>query len=40
MIIARRMRWSEHVACTEGKKGAYRVLVGRYEGKRPLGTQV
>jgi hypothetical protein len=26
-----------HMACTENRKGAYRVLVRRPEGKRPLG---
>jgi hypothetical protein len=32
-----RMRWSGHVAGLREGKGAYRVLVGRPEGKRPLG---
>jgi hypothetical protein len=32
-----RMRWDGHVACMEEGRGAYRVLVGRPEGKRPLG---
>jgi hypothetical protein len=31
------MRWAGHVACIGDKRGAYRVLVGRPEGKRPLG---
>jgi hypothetical protein len=31
------MRWAGHVARTENKRSAYRVLVGRPEGKRPLG---
>jgi len=39
MIISSRMRWSEHVAHRGGNRGAYRVLVRRPEGKRPLGTQ-
>ena len=26
-----------YVACTGGRRGAYRVLVGKHEGKRPLG---
>jgi hypothetical protein len=30
------MKWVEHVARI-GKRGAYRVLVGRSKGKRPLG---
>ena len=32
-----RMRWAGHVACMGEEKGAYRVLVGKPEGKRPLG---
>jgi hypothetical protein len=36
-IKSRRMRWAGHVArMGEGRK-AYRVLVGKPEGKRPLG---
>jgi len=31
------MRWEEHVARMEERRGVYRVLVGKYEGKRPLG---
>jgi hypothetical protein len=34
---ARRFRCAGHVARTGGKRGAYRVLVGKPEGKRPLG---
>jgi hypothetical protein len=30
------MRWAGHVASTEEKKNAYRILVGKPEGKRPL----
>jgi hypothetical protein len=29
-------RWAGHVACTGEKSNAYRILVGRPEGKRPL----
>jgi hypothetical protein len=36
-IKSSRMRWVGHVARTEEGKGVYRVLVGRAEGKRPLG---
>jgi len=32
----RRMRWAGHVACMGERRGAYRVLVGENEGKRPL----
>jgi len=31
------MRWSEHVARTGERGGVCRVLVGKPEGKRPLG---
>jgi hypothetical protein len=36
-IKSRRMRWAGHVAPMGEGKGAYRVLVGRPEGRRPLG---
>jgi len=32
-----RMRWVGHVAHTGDRRGAYRVLVGKPEGKRPQG---
>ena len=31
------MRWAEHVASMGVRRGAYRVLVGKHEGKRQLG---
>jgi len=31
------MRWVEHVAQRGERIGAYRVLVGKPEGKRPFG---
>ena len=34
---SRRMRWEGNVACMGEGKGVYRVLVGKPEGKRPLG---
>jgi hypothetical protein len=37
VIKSRRMRWAEHVARMGEGRGVYRVLVGRPEGKRPLG---
>jgi len=37
VITSRRMRWAGHVACVGERRGAYRVLVGKPEGKRPLG---
>jgi hypothetical protein len=33
------MRWAGHVAYTGEGRGVYRVLVGRPEGKRPLGSR-
>jgi hypothetical protein len=39
MIKSRMMRWAEHVARKEEKRNAYRLLVGKPEGKRPLGRQ-
>jgi hypothetical protein len=36
VIKSRRMRWVGHVAHVGDRRGAYRVLVGRLEGKRPL----
>jgi hypothetical protein len=35
--ISRRMRWAGHVARMGEKRGAYRILVERSEGRRPLG---
>ena len=37
VIKSRRMRWAGHVAHMGKEKGVYRVLVGKQEGKRPLG---
>jgi hypothetical protein len=37
IIKSRRMRWAGHVARIEVKKNVYRLLVGKPEGKRPLG---
>jgi hypothetical protein len=36
MIKSRRMRRAMHVARMEEKKNAYRILVGKPEGKTPL----
>jgi len=38
VIKSRRMRWAGHVARMVEERGMYRVLVGKPEGKRPLGT--
>jgi hypothetical protein len=37
VIKSRRMRWVGHVARMGELKGVYRVLVGKPEGRRPLG---
>jgi len=37
VIKSRRMRWAGHVARMGEEKGLYRVLVGKLEGRRPLG---
>jgi hypothetical protein len=37
VIKSRRMRWAGHVARMGEGTGVYRALVGRPEGKRPLG---
>ena len=37
VVKLRRMRWAGHVACMGERRGVYRVLVGKPEGKRPLG---
>jgi hypothetical protein len=39
VIKPRRMRWAGHVARMGEGRGVYRVLVGRSEGKRPLGRR-
>ena len=38
LIKSRRMRWAGHVARMGERRGVYRVLVGKPEGKRPLGN--
>jgi len=37
VIKSRRMRWAGHVARMGEETGVYRVLVGKPEGRRPLG---
>jgi hypothetical protein len=37
VIKLRRMRWAGHVTRMGEERGVYRVLVGKPEGKRPLG---
>jgi len=38
VIISRRMRWVGHVARKGEERGVYRVLLGKREGRRPLGS--
>jgi len=37
VVKSRRMRWARHVARMREGRGVHRVLVGKPEGKRPLG---
>jgi hypothetical protein len=37
IMKARRMKWVGHVSRMGEKRNAYRLLVGKPEGKRPLG---
>jgi hypothetical protein len=37
VVKSRRMTWAGYVACMGEERGVYRVLVGKPEGKRPLG---
>ena len=37
VLKSRRMRWAGHVARMGEERGVYRVLVGKPEGRRPLG---
>ena len=36
-VVSAVMRWAGHVARMVEERGVYRVLVGKPEGKRPLG---
>ena len=37
VIKSKRIRWTGHVALTGDRRGVYRVLVGKLDGKRPVG---
>jgi hypothetical protein len=37
VVKSRRMRWAVHVTHMGADRGVHRVLVGKPEGKRPLG---
>jgi len=39
VVKSRRLRWAGHVARMGEGRGVHRVLVGKPEGKRPLGRQ-
>jgi hypothetical protein len=39
MIRSRRMRWTGYVARMGKKRNAYRILVGKPDGKKPMGRQ-
>jgi hypothetical protein len=39
IIKSRRMKWAGQVARMEEKRNAYKLLVGKPEGKRPLGRR-
>jgi hypothetical protein len=39
VIKSRRLRWAGHVARMGERRGIYRALVGKPEGRRPLGRQ-
>jgi hypothetical protein len=36
VISARRLRWARHVVCIGDSRDAYRLLVGKPEGRRPF----
>jgi hypothetical protein len=38
MLKSRMMRWTGHVARIGEKMNTYKILVGKPEGKRPLGS--
>jgi hypothetical protein len=39
VIKSRRLRWAGHVALIREGRDEYRVLVGKPEGKKPLGKK-
>jgi hypothetical protein len=40
VIKSRRLRWAGHVTRMGEKRHAYRLVVGKPEGKRPLGRPI
>jgi hypothetical protein len=39
MMMSNRMKWAMHVTCMAAMKNAYSILVGKPQGKRPIGNQ-
>ena len=37
VVKSRRMNWAGHLARMGERRGVYRVLLGKYKGRRPLG---
>jgi hypothetical protein len=37
MMKSRRLKWAEHIARMGARRGAYKVLVGKPDGRTPLG---
>jgi hypothetical protein len=37
VMISRRMRWAGHIARMKERRSAYKFVVGKTEGRRPLG---
>jgi hypothetical protein len=37
VIKTRRVKWGGHVACMGHIRNSYKIIVGKHEGKRPLG---
>jgi len=37
LIKSRRLRWAGHVARIEEGRSAFKILIGKFTGKRPLG---
>jgi hypothetical protein len=35
---SRKMRWAGHVVCMEEMRNVYKILFGKSESKRPVGT--
>ena len=40
VIKSRRLRWTFHVARMEEGRSAFKILIGKPTGKRPLGTLI